>query len=250
MTGFSYFVAVTCPDKFCWISTVPCFLWLVEQVICISGRVYKYGCRLSVNYQLLNCTHTYLILPICKRHMKELLTAKVKRFYLWSSLLMHSDMWPSGVTQSVRTKLCFVGFVLVYYCTGARWPGQAGHTHIVAVETPRPEQSRHTHLRSYRVNVNNVCVCIYMCYTYVVTEETRIMCVNVYYNAVLVPGDPLRSDHAVPNKWCPLYNIRASVRPNSVFWRFLPSGGRPWISNIKPSNVTCHLVAVRGTRTW
>jgi len=76
------------------------------------------------------------------------------------------------------------------------------------------------------------------------------MCVNVYYTALLVPGDPLRSYHAVLNKWCPLYTIRASLRPNSVFWRFLPSGGRPCISNIKPSDVTCHLVAVRGTQTW
>jgi len=44
----------------------------------------------------------------------------------------------------------------------------------------------------------------YMCYTFVVTEETRIMCVNVYYTAVFVPGDPLRSYHAVLNKRCPL----------------------------------------------
>lgn len=75
-------------------------------------------------------------------------------------------------------------------------PGRLGTLiYIVAVETPRPEQARHTHLRSYRGNVNNICVCVcmFMCYTFAVTEETRIMCVNVYYTAVLVPGDPLRT---------------------------------------------------------
>jgi len=34
---------------------------------------------------------------------------------------------------------------------------------VVTVETPRRGEAMHTHLRSYRENLKNVCVCMCVC---------------------------------------------------------------------------------------
>lgn len=124
----------------------------------------------------------------------------------------------------------FCSCVLVFWCPATRvgW----AHSFTLLLWKPRDPNRQGTPI--YIVSVETWIICV---------------CVNVYYTAVLVLGVPLRSYHAVLNKWCPLCIICASVRPNSVYWRLLPSGGRPWNSSIQPSDVTCHLVAVRGTKT-
>jgi hypothetical protein len=43
----------------------------------------------------------------------------------------------------------------------------------------------------------------------------------------------------------PLCTICASARLNSVQCRLHPCGCVPWNSNFQPSDVTCHLVAIR-----
>jgi hypothetical protein len=71
----------------------------------------------------------------------------------------------------------------------------------------------------------------------------------VYCKVVLVFGDPLCS-YRGHNHFCHFYIICASVRLNSVQCSFLPSEGIPWNSSVQPSDITHHLVAVRGTPTW
>jgi hypothetical protein len=65
--------------------------------------------------------------------------------------------------------------------------------YVVTVETPLPGQAWHTYLRSYRGNLNNVCVCLYIYYISVVVPvvivETLIMCMYVYYTVVLLPNN-------------------------------------------------------------
>ena len=95
-------------------------------------------------------------------------------------------------------------------------PGRLGTlVHLVTMETSRPAQERHTHLRSYRGNQIHmcVCVCVCVCCTFVdvpvVSGETRMMCVCVrvrvcvcvYYTAGLQPGDPLRGYRGNMNWW-------------------------------------------------
>jgi len=69
--------------------------------------------------------------------------------------------------------------------------GSLGVKGIITIETSRCGQASHTYLRSYRGNEKNV---------------------YVYYTAVLVPDDLLRSCHGHFNHWCALYIICASAR--------------------------------------
>jgi len=39
-------------------------------------------------------------------------------------------------------------------------PGQVKHINVITVEIPRHGQARHTHWRSYRGNLNAICVCV------------------------------------------------------------------------------------------
>jgi len=47
-------------------------------------------------------------------------------------------------------------------------PGRLGTlVYVVTMETSRPAQERHIHLRSYRENQMHVCVCVCMCMYFV-----------------------------------------------------------------------------------
>ena len=58
----------------------------------------------------------------------------------------------------------------------------------------RPLQARHTHLRTYKVNLN---FCVYVYYTAVempaISVETDVMCRDIFYAVVLLPVHPLCS---------------------------------------------------------
>ena len=56
---------------------------------------------------------------------------------------------------------------------------QGTPSYIVTVETLRHGHARHTHLRGYRGNLNNVFICILFFRIPVVNMETRVMCVCV-----------------------------------------------------------------------
>ena len=81
-----------------------------------------------------------------------------------------------------------------------------------------------------------VCACACVRYTYVVVPlvsvETRIMCMRVYYTLSLTPRIPLCSYHWNINQYFPLHIICTSARFNSVYWRHLPSDGCPWNSKV------------------
>ena len=73
---------------------------------------------------------------------------------------------------------------------------------VITVEKPRREQAMHTHLRSYRGKLKNVCVCVCVCVhcNFVVVPAVSVktrynvyVYMYVYYTSVLVPGDPLCS---------------------------------------------------------
>jgi len=66
-------------------------------------------------------------------------------------------------------------------------PGRLGTlVYIIAMESSRPAQERHIHLRSYRGNQMHACVCVCVCVRCtsvdvpVVSGETQMMCVYVF----------------------------------------------------------------------
>jgi hypothetical protein len=67
------------------------------------------------------------------------------------------------------------------------------------------------------------------------------MCLYVYYTVVLY----------IVNVETLMSGVRyISIRLNYAYYLLLPSGGVSWNSKVQASDVTCHLVAVRGKPTW
>jgi hypothetical protein len=106
---------------------------------------------------------------------------------------------------------------------------------VVTVDTSQLGHARHTHFGNYHGYLKYVCVCV------LYFRSLRGNPNNVY-RFISAPREPLCN-----------YRYRSSaksVRLNSVHWRLLPTCGGPWNSNVQPSDITCHLEAVRRTVHW
>jgi hypothetical protein len=66
--------------------------------------------------------------------------------------------------------------------------------YVVTVDTTRSGQVRHAHLSSYRGNLKNVYACVLQYRSGARSyRENPNNVYYVYYTAMLVPGEPLRS---------------------------------------------------------